>query len=122
MVSLAVGDTLRFTCQFYHQGAAYSGAKLRAAIGHRGSFGFDEILYAEAGPFSFPQDINPKLYQQVVNIPITSSIGAGTDYEAYVKLMSIPGSDQFWYGPSDDIAILGGPATFSGLTVTYAKI
>ena len=122
MVSLAVGDTLRFTCQYYHQGAAYSGAKLRAAIGHKTSFVFDEILWAEAGPYSFPVDVNPKLYQQVVSIPITSSIGAGSDYEAYVKLLSIPGSDQFWYGPLNDITVVGGAATFSGLTVTYAKV
>ena len=122
MVRLAVGDTLRFTCQFYHQGDAYSGAKLHAAIGHKGSYGFDEILNADAGPYTFPVDINPKLYQEVVNILITNSIGAGADYEAYVKLISIPGADQFWYGPTDDITILGGPATFSGLVVTYAKI
>ena len=122
MVSLAVGDTLRFTCRFYHQGAAYTGGKLHAAIGHKGLAFFDEILSAEAGPYSFPQNITPKLYQQVVDVKITSAIEGGAAYEAYVKLMSIPGDDLFWYGPLNDITVAGGGAIFSGLTVTYAKV
>jgi hypothetical protein len=122
MVSLAVGDKLRFTCQFYHQGAAYSGAKLRCSIGKKGTFGFNEKLWAEGGPYSFPQDVNQRLYQQTVDVTVTESTEPGSEYEAQVKLMGIPGDDLFWDGPANDITIVGAEAVFSQLTVTYAKV
>ena len=124
MVRLAVGDRLRFICQFYHQGDSYTGAKLHVAIGKGGTFGFNEKLNADSVALSFPVNVNRKLYQQTVDVPITSAISEGTDYEAYVKLMSIPGPDLFWYGPINDIKIETsvGVAQFTNLTVTYSKV
>jgi len=119
MVQLAYGDTLRFTCSFQHRGAAYSGAKLRAAIGNKSILGFDEILWKEITVSGIIFDATWQTYTVPVDIPITSAIQGGS-YEAYVKLMSIPGGDIFWYGPLDDIVITGA-VEFANLNVTYQK-
>lgn len=120
MVQLAIGNTLKFTCSFQHKGAAYSGAKLHAAIGNKGII-FDEILNKEITITGIKDDPDWYTYTGTVDILITSSI-AGGSYEAYVKLMGIPGSDIFWYGPADDIVIIGGAgAQFQNLSVTYTK-
>jgi len=125
MIQLNYGDKLRFTCSFQHIGAAYTGAKLRAAIGNRktlpvGNLGwFDEILWSEVAVTGIYNDSTEFTYTKTVDVAITTSI-AGGNYEAYVKLMSIPGSDIFWEGPLDDIVIVGG-AKFQNLNVTYQK-
>lgn len=126
MVQLRSGQSLRFDCRFNHQGGPYSGAKLHAAIGNKG-ITFDEILNKESPSLSFSQyDATPTPYSEVVVIgPITVGSGGGKisagRYEAYVKLMSIPGSDLFWYGPLDDIEVLSVEAVFSNLQVTYTS-
>ena len=122
MITLNYGNVLRLLCKFDHRGAAYTGAKVRAAIGKKGIF-FDEILSKELSVSGIKDDIDWTQYQVTVDIPITTSISAGSGYEAYVKLMSIPGPDIFWYGPLDDITIVSpvGEAEFGNLTVSYQK-
>ena len=119
MVQLNYGDTLRFTCGFSHIGDAWDGGKLHAAIGNQETT-FDEVLNAEVSIGAIPVDDTWTSYQSTVDITITTALAAGT-YEAYVKLMSIPGGDIFWEGPNDDISIIG-EADFQDLTVTYAKV
>lgn len=123
MVQLAVGDTLRFTCSFQHKGAAYTGAKLHAAIGTQTGAqtrNMNEILNKEITITGIKDDYDWFTYTGIVDIPVTSSISPGT-YEAYVKLMSIPGSDIFWDGPADDIVIRAGVVEFQNLEVSYSK-
>lgn len=121
MINLNYGEKLRFTCSFQHRGAAYTGAKLRAAIGNKGAFGFGEIVWSEATITGILADINWTTYTKTVDVSITTALSPGA-YEAYVKLMSIPGADIFWEGPLDDIVIAGGAEPeFQNLTVTYAK-
>ena len=127
MINLNYGEKLRFTCSFQHRGAAYTGAKLRAAIGNRKSIvlpnigWFDEIVWSEVTVTGILADVNWTTYTKTVDVSITTALNPGA-YEAYVKLMSIPGADIFWEGPLDDIVIAGGtePA-FQNLTVTYTK-
>ena len=122
MVLLKYGDSLRLECKFEHIGAAFVGAKIRAAIGNKGFLGFDEILHSEVSVGGIKDDLNWVLYQIPLGILITTSISPGK-YEVYAKLMSIPGPDIFWYGPADDIQIEApiGEAEFQNLTVSYSK-
>lgn len=119
MVQLSYGDILRFTCSFQHRGAAYTGAKLHAAIGNKGIAGFDEILNKEITIAGIVYDADWHTYTGTVDIAIATSI-AGGSYDTYVKLMSIPGGDIFWNGPADDIVIIGA-AEFQSLSVSYGK-
>lgn len=127
MLQLNYGDKLRFTCSFQHRGAAYTGAKLHAAIGNKkdviGIIGwFDEILWTETTVNGIISDTAWQTYTVTVDVPITTAIAQGS-YESYVKLMSIPGGDIFWTGPLDDIVIgTGGAAEFQNLSVAYAKV
>ena len=122
MIQLQYGDKLRFTCSFQHKGAAYTGAKLHAAIGNKGTFGFDEILNNEVTVTGILADVGWITYTKTIDITITTALDPSA-YEAYVKLISIPGSDIYWYGTLDDIVIAGGgDAEFQGLSVSYAKV
>ena len=127
MITLNNGDTLRCVCRFQHRGRAYSGAKIRASIGKRGAFGFNEVLHYEQEVGGIVDDADWTEYQIPVNIPIknigTLGVSAGSDYEVEVKLLAIPGPDIFWQGPANDIT-LGAPlgeADFQNLTVSYSK-
>ena len=120
MIQLNYGDKLRFTCSFQHKGAAYTGAKLHAAIGNKGFAGFDEILNNETTVTGIIYDATWRNYTVTIDVTITSAI-AGGNYEAYVKLMGIPGDDIFWNGPLDDIVIVGA-SEFQSLNVTYQKV
>jgi hypothetical protein len=118
MIQLRQGQSLRFDCTFYHQGGPYSGAKLHCVIGNQ-AITFDEILWEDSPVLNFPNyDQQPAPYQETVLVPVTKAISSGR-YETYVKLMGIPGSDLFWYGPQDDIEILAEEAVFSNLNVVY---
>ena len=119
IVQLIVGDTLRFACSFTHSGPEVTTAKLRAVIGNKGAT-FDEILWTETLAFTIPASSTPLTVSKNVDVVITTAIASGF-YEAYVKLMSIPGGDIFWYGALDDIQIIGDHV-FSTLTVTYSKV
>ena len=120
MIQLVYGDKLRFTCSFQHKGPAYTGAKLHAAIGNKGTFGFDEILNNEISVSGIIFDATWQTYTVQIDIPITTGINSGS-YEAYVKLMSIPGGDIYWHGTPDDIVIVG-VSEFDNLSVTYKKV
>jgi len=119
MLQLQYGDKLRFSCSFQHRGAAYTGAKLHAAIGNKGTFGFDEILNNEFTVSGIVYDATWQTYTMTVDVTITTAIASGA-YDTMVKLMSIPGSDIYWYGTLDDIVIVGA-AEFQGLSVSYQK-
>ena len=120
MIDLRIGDTLRFTCEFEHRGEAFTGAKLHAAIGTKNPVYFDEILNKEKTITGIGDDASWQSYTATVDVPITSDISGGT-YEAYVKLMAIPGPDIFWDGPLQDIAIVAD-AEFKNLSVAYQKV
>ena len=123
MVQLAYGDPLLFTCSFQHQGEAFTGAKLHAAIGHKrvvlGTPYFDEILFREVIVTGIIYDATWRTYTTILDVVITSAISGGY-YETFVKLMSIPGKDLEWFGPLDDIVIVGA-AEFQNLSVAYTK-
>ncbi len=131
MASIRVtkGDTVRFRCIFTHQGAAYSGAKLYAAIGKKGTT-FNEIssMLGQATVQNIGYDAYPQDYEAYVNVLISADIGGFGNpepgfYEAYVKLINIPGSDIFWYGTINDIELYSSQnAVFSNLVVTYSKL
>ena len=123
MVQLAYGDKLRFTCSFQHQGAAFTGAKLHAAIGNKrvvlGISYFNEILFNETIVTGIIYDATWRTYTVSIDVTVTAAISGGS-YETFVKLMSIPGSALEWFGPLDDIVIVGA-AEFQNLSVTYTK-
>ncbi len=125
MVQLSYGDKLRFACSFQHLGAAYSGAKLHAAIGNKRTVAFidyfDEIVNNEVLVTGIVYDAVWQTYTVNVDVPITSAISGGS-YETMVKLMSIPGGDVYWYGSLDDIVVVSGAAEFQNLSVNYQKV
>jgi len=127
MIVLKDGDKLRLLCQFEHIGLAYTGAKIRAAIGKGGALGFKEYLKVEVPVSGIKADPTWTSYEITVDIPIsgvgTLGIPVGSDYEVYAKMLSIPGDDLFWYGPENDItlAVVVQPADFQDLTVVYQK-
>lgn len=85
-IELTFGETLRVNVSFDYRGLAGS-ATLYGAIGNRSFLGFDEILAGEQSidlPES-PADFTPRVAS--VDIPITSEISVGTDYDLYVKLL-----------------------------------
>jgi len=126
MLQLNYGDKIRFTCSFQHKGPAYTGAKLHAAIGTiRGIWPHDfiELLQNEVTVTGIVAESDWMPYTKTIDITITTAL-APASYEAYVKLMSIPGDDIFWDGPENDIVVAGGSgdALFQNLSVSYAKV
>ena len=88
-IELTYGDTLRVNVSFDYRGLAGT-ATLYSAIGNRGIFGFDEILHNEVS-IDLPEslmDFTP--VQRSVDIPITSDIDPGTDYDLYCKIKEYP--------------------------------
>jgi hypothetical protein len=124
MVQLQQGSVIRFSGSFNHVGNALSDVKARAAIGNKGTFGFDEVLYTEIALPSIPYHAS----QAVVNFSLEMIIpqigGYGNpepgSYDTYVKV-STSTQELFWYGPLDDVQLVSGSATISNLTVSYAK-
>jgi len=129
MIVLKNGDILRFTVSFYHQGKAFTGAKAYASIGKRDTW-FNEVsgMNGVITVTGIVDDKEPTLYKVIVDVPISNIGGAfgaepGPGYEAYVKLINIPGPDLYWYGPLNDISFEAPleEAEFSNLSATYAK-
>ncbi|GAI90429.1 unnamed protein product, partial [marine sediment metagenome] len=88
-LEVTYGQTLRITTSFDYRGPAQT-ATLYGAIGNRGFFGFGEILANQASievPES-PADFTPCVAS--VDVPITSEISPGTDYDLYVKIKEYP--------------------------------
>ena len=122
MVTLTIGQTLKVTATFQYSGPGFSGYVVRAAICHKTAT-WDEILYRQTSPLSVPSTPTLLLYTVPVgllDIVITSAISPGL-YELYAKMLSLPGTDLFWYGPLDDIQIVG-VQVFQSLAVTYVKL
>ena len=83
-IQVKVGDKVRVTATLSYRGPALSDY-FYGAIGNRGAVGFDEILYAQVA-ISFPQCTSWTAFSLTVDIPITSAISVGTNYDLYVKI------------------------------------
>jgi len=108
-IELTYGDTLRVNVSFDYRGLAGS-VTLYGAIGNRGIFGFDEILHNEV-TIDLPEslmDFTP--VQRSVDIPITSDIDPGTDYDLYCKIKEYPEAGM--PEVDDVIDIVGMPPDF----------
>jgi len=115
-IELTYGDTLKVNVSFDYRGAAEN-ITLYGAIGERHPLwgwyplpGFDEIINAEA---THKTPASPTAFVPVtasVEIPITSDIDPGTDYDLYVKIKEYPeaGDPEV----DDVIDIVGIPPTF----------
>jgi len=108
-IELTYGETLRVNVSFDYRGLAGT-ATLYGAIGNRGIFGFDEILHNEVS-IDLPEstaDFTP--CERSVDIPITSDIDPGTDYDLYCKIKEYPEAGM----PEEDnvIDIVGIPPDF----------
>ena len=124
MINLTNGDTLRLVLAFQHIGAAFTGARLYAAIGKKG-LTFDEKIPQWLDLYNIVVDANWRVYSYQMDIPIANigTIGfpAGT-YEVYAKLTGIPGADLYWYGPLNDLNLqVVVAAQFKDLQVAYQK-
>ncbi len=108
-IELTYGDTLRVNVSFDYRGLAGT-ATLYGAIGNRGIFGFDEILHNEVS-IDLPEstaDFTP--CERSVDIPITSDIDPGTDYDLYCKIKEYPEAGM--PEVDDVIDIVGVPPTY----------
>ncbi len=120
---LEPGGVETFTISFWHQGGAYSGAQLDAAIGNRNSppslvpfsVKAEETLYLHP----FPVDAVEKRY--TFQIDVVASNLKPMLYDSRVRLYNIPGDKLLEYGPLDDITVLAPQDIFSNLTVSYSK-
>jgi hypothetical protein len=83
-IQVKVGDKVRVNATLSYRGSALSDY-FYGAIGTRGTFGFDEILYAQVA-INFPQCADWTQFQLTVDIPITSAISPGTNYDLFVKI------------------------------------
>jgi hypothetical protein len=119
-VELTYGDTLCVNVSFDYRGLART-VTLYGAIGNWRRFpeykppgvwfppGFDEILHGEVS-IDLPESIEFSPCKANVDIPITSDISPGTDYDLYVKIKEYPEAGM----PEVDnvITITGIPPTF----------
>jgi len=111
---LTYGDKLRVNVSLEHRGWGQT-VTLYGAIGVRG-VGFNEKVKGEAG-FPLPEshyEFSPA--SGSVDIPITSDISPGTDYDLYVKLLEYPGAGM--PEVDDVIDIVGIPPTYELLEET----
>jgi hypothetical protein len=107
-IELTYGDTLKVNVSFDYRGLAGS-ATLYGAIGNRGLISFDEIINGEQ-TFELPESLTFTPYERSVEIPITSDIDPGTDYDLYVKIKEY---SEAGYPEVDDIIdIVGIPPTY----------
>lgn len=83
-LQVKVGDKVRVTATISYRGPAISDY-FYGAIGNRGTFGFDEIVYGQVA-INFTQCTDWTSFQLTVDIPITSAISPGTNYDLYVKI------------------------------------
>jgi hypothetical protein len=118
-LQVAAGDTVRVTATIEYMGPALSDT-FRAAIGTRGFAGFDEILVGQVGVTLGPSLTAFTTYTLTVNIPITSAISPGTNYDLYVKLAGHTGAGM---PEVDDVIDVVGAPTFQNFRITdYSKV
>ncbi len=117
-LTVMVGDTIRVGATIDYRGPAISDT-FYGAIGTRGAFGFDEIIYGSV-PVSFPQSFDWLSYELTVDIPVTTAISPGTDYDLYVKLVGHPEAGM---PEVDDVIDVMGVAEFRDFTIaSYEKV
>jgi hypothetical protein len=117
-LQVAAGDTVRVTATIEYMGPALSDT-FYAAIGTRGFAGFDEILIGQVGVSLGPSLYAFTPYTLTVNIPVTSAISPGTNYDLYVKLVGHPGAGM---PEVDDMIDVVGAPTFQNFKITdYSK-
>ena len=91
-LELTYGDTFRLSVQFDYQGPARS-LTLYGSLGKKGAT-FDEIISNEY-EFDAPDSVFEFTPCQVsVNIPITSAIDAGSNYDLMAKVKEYPGETE----------------------------
>jgi len=114
-IELTYGDTIKVNVQFEYRGLAET-VTLYGAIGNRGLLGFDEILHNEVSIVLPESPTDFTLCQRSVDIPITSDISPGTDYDLYCKLLEYPEAGM--PEVDDVIDIVGIPPTYELLEET----
>ena len=107
-IELTFGDALRVNVSFDYRGLVGL-ASLYGAIGNRGFFGFDEILVGQQS-IDLPESLAFTPCERSVDIPITSDISPGTDYDLYMKLLEYP--DAGMPEVDDIIDIVGIPPVY----------
>jgi len=118
-LQVAVGDTVRVTASIEYMGPALDDT-FRGAIGTRGFAGFDEICVGQVAVHFNPSLTTFTPYTLTVDIPITSAISPGTNYDLYVKLVNHPGAGT---PEVDDVIDVLGAVTFRNFKITgYNKV
>ncbi|GAI89927.1 unnamed protein product, partial [marine sediment metagenome] len=86
-IELTYGDTLRVNVSFDYRGLARE-TILEGAIGKLHAFPTDwlEVLLKSGTTIDIPESLEFALYERSVEIPITSDIDPGTDYDLSVSL------------------------------------
>ncbi|GAI67794.1 unnamed protein product [marine sediment metagenome] len=86
-IELTYGDTLRVDVSFWYRGLARE-TILEGAIGKLHAFPTDwlEVLLKSGTTIDIPESFEFTLYEKSVEIPITSDIDPGTDYDLSVSL------------------------------------
>ncbi|MBA7570660.1 hypothetical protein ES708_12413 [subsurface metagenome] len=110
-IELTYGDTLRVNVLFWYRGLARE-TILEGAIGKLHAFPMDwlEVLLKSGTTIDIPESLEFTLYERSVEIPITSDIDPGTDYDLSVSLRDYREAGH----PTevDVIDIVGIPPTF----------
>ena len=116
-LQLMIGDTLRIKATIQYRGAALNDY-FYGAIGNKRLGVFDEIIYKQVA-IQFALATTWVSYQLTVDIPLTSAISSGTDYDIYVK---IKGHTEAGLPEVDNcIDILGAPEFQSFEITSYEK-
>lgn len=117
-LAVMVGDMVRVRASIDYRGPAISDI-FYGAIGTRGLIGFDEIITGSV-PVSFAQSFDWVLYELIVDIPVTTAISPGTDYDLYVKLVY---HEEAGLPEVDNVIDVMGIAEFRGFGIVgYEKI
>ena len=112
-LTVMAGDTVRVRATIDYRGPAISDS-FYGAIGKRGLISFDEIIYG-SNPVSFPQSFDWVRYELTVDIPVTTAISPGTNYDLYVKLYQ---HEEAGYPEVDDVIDVMGIAEFQNFAIT----
>ncbi|MBA7693184.1 hypothetical protein ES703_101760 [subsurface metagenome] len=116
-IELTYGDTLRVNVLFWYRGLARK-TILEGAIGKLHAFPTDwlEVLLKSGTTIDIPESFEFTLYERSVEIPITSDIDPGTDYDLSVSLRDYREAGH----PTevDVIDIVGVPPTYELLGET----
>jgi len=117
-IQVVWGDTVRIKATIQYRGNALDDY-FYGSIGKKYLGIFDEVLVAQV-PVHFAQSLDFVPYNLQVDIPITTDIGIGTNYDIYVKLRENPGAGM----PEVDncIDVVGKPEFQNFMIVSYEKV